>query len=86
MSRHSCRLGVKRVYELPEGSDGTRVLVDRIWPRGLTKEHASVNVWLKDIAPSAASGPGLVMTGTGGASFTSDTSRSSAPIAPQSST
>ena len=30
-----------------------RVLVDRIWPRGLTKEHASVNVWLKDIAPSA---------------------------------
>lgn len=52
MSRHSCRLGVKRVYELPEGSDGTRVLVDRIWPRGLTKEHASVDVWLKDIAPS----------------------------------
>jgi uncharacterized protein YeaO (DUF488 family) len=34
------------------GSDGTRVLVDRIWPRGLTKEHASVDVWLKDIAPS----------------------------------
>jgi uncharacterized protein YeaO (DUF488 family) len=47
MSRRSPRLGVKRVYEPPEASDGTRVLVDRIWPRGLTKEHASVDVWLK---------------------------------------
>ena len=52
MSRRSLRPGVKRVYEPPEASDGTRVLVDRIWPRGLTKEHASVDVWLKDIAPS----------------------------------
>jgi uncharacterized protein YeaO (DUF488 family) len=47
------RPGVKRVYEPPEASGGTRVLVDRIWPRGLTKKHASVDVWLKDIAPSA---------------------------------
>jgi Uncharacterized conserved protein len=86
MSRRSPRPGVKRVYEPPEASDGTRVLVDRIWPRGLTKEHASVDVWLKDIAPSAASGLGLAMTRTAGASFTSDTSRSSAPITPQSST
>lgn len=53
MSRQSPRPGVKRVYEPPEASDGTRVLVDRIWPRGLTKEQASVDVWLKDIAPSA---------------------------------
>jgi uncharacterized protein YeaO (DUF488 family) len=53
MSRRSPRPGVKRVYEPPEASDGTRVLVDRIWPRGLTKKHASVDVWLKDIAPSA---------------------------------
>ena len=52
MSRRPPRPGVKRVYEPPEASDGTRVLVDRIWPRGLTKEHASVDVWLKDIAPS----------------------------------
>jgi uncharacterized protein YeaO (DUF488 family) len=36
-----------------EASGGTRVLVDRIWPQGLTKEHASVDVWLKDNAPSA---------------------------------
>jgi uncharacterized protein YeaO (DUF488 family) len=34
---------VKRVYELPDASDGATVLVDRIWPRGLTKEHASVD-------------------------------------------
>ena len=53
MSRRFPRLGVKRVYEPREASDGMRVLVDRIWPRGLTKEHASVDVWLKDIAPSA---------------------------------
>ena len=44
MSRRSPRLGVKRVYEPPEASDGTRVLVDRIWPRGLTKERASIDV------------------------------------------
>jgi uncharacterized protein YeaO (DUF488 family) len=49
----SPRPSVKRVYEPPEASDGTRVLVHRIWPRGLTKEHASVEMWLKDIAPSA---------------------------------
>src|SRR5262245_11662826 len=53
MPRCSPRLGVKRAYEPPEASDGTRVLVDRIWPRGPTKEHASVDVWQKDIAPSA---------------------------------
>jgi uncharacterized protein YeaO (DUF488 family) len=52
----------KRVYEPPEGTLGTRVLVNRIWPRGLTKEHASVDVWLKDIAPSAGLRTGLAMT------------------------
>jgi uncharacterized protein YeaO (DUF488 family) len=54
MSRRSPRYGVKRVYEPAEASDGTRVLVDRMWPRGLTKERASVDVWLKDIAPSTS--------------------------------
>jgi uncharacterized protein YeaO (DUF488 family) len=53
MSRRTSRPGVKRVHEPPVASDGTRVLVDRIWPRGLTKERASVDLWLKDIAPSA---------------------------------
>ena len=54
MSRWSPRPSVKRVYEPAEASDGTRVLVDRMWTRGLTKQHASVDVWLKDIAPSAS--------------------------------
>ncbi|MET4205040.1 DUF488 family protein [Bradyrhizobium sp. LA6.12] len=53
MFRRSPRPNVKRAYEPPEASDGTRVLVDRIWPRRLTKEHRSVDVWLKDIAQSA---------------------------------
>lgn len=43
---------IKRVYDAPDGDDGTRILVDRLWPRGLTKERACVDVWLKDIAPS----------------------------------
>lgn len=43
---------VKRVYEAPSPGDGTRVLVDRLWPRGLTKEKAAVDVWLKELAPS----------------------------------
>jgi len=43
---------LKRVYEKPSRKDGLRVLVDRLWPRGLTKEHAAVNLWLKDVAPS----------------------------------
>ncbi len=43
---------LKRVYEKPSRSDGLRILVDRLWPRGLTKERASVTLWLKDVAPS----------------------------------
>jgi len=45
-------LAVKRVYEKPARRDGTRVLVDRLWPRGLTKEAASVDLWLRELAPS----------------------------------
>lgn len=45
-------IAIKRVYEEPKESDGTRILVDRLWPRGLTKEKARVDVWLKDAAPS----------------------------------
>lgn len=44
---------VKRVYEPPSAGDGTRVLVDRLWPRGLSKERAAVHLWLKEVAPSA---------------------------------
>jgi uncharacterized protein YeaO (DUF488 family) len=43
---------VKRVYEKPSRKDGLRILVDRLWPRGLTKERAAVKLWLKDVAPS----------------------------------
>jgi uncharacterized protein YeaO (DUF488 family) len=42
----------KRVYEAPSPRDGVRVLVDRLWPRGLSKPKAKVDVWLRDIAPS----------------------------------
>src|SRR6516164_6594456 len=42
----------KRVYEAPAAADGARVLVDRLWPRGLTKEAAALDAWLKDVAPS----------------------------------
>jgi uncharacterized protein YeaO (DUF488 family) len=43
---------VKRVYEPVKRGDGVRVLVDRLWPRGLTKERAAVHEWLRDLAPS----------------------------------
>ena len=49
----SNRLAIKRVYLPPDDGDGQRVLVDRIWPRGVSKRKAAVDVWLKDIAPSA---------------------------------
>lgn len=45
-------VNIKRVYDHPEKSDGYRVLVDRVWPRGMTKEKANVDLWLKEIAPS----------------------------------
>jgi uncharacterized protein YeaO (DUF488 family) len=44
---------LKRAYEKPSRSDGLRVLVDRLWPRGLTKERAAIDLWLKDLAPSS---------------------------------
>ena len=43
---------VKRVYEPPEAGDGARVLVDRLWPRGIAKDKARIDLWLKEIAPS----------------------------------
>lgn len=43
---------LKRVYDKPARSDGLRILVERLWPRGLTKEKARIDVWLKEIAPS----------------------------------
>ncbi len=43
---------LKRVYEEPSKKDGVRILVERLWPRGLSKERAAVDLWLKDVAPS----------------------------------
>ncbi len=43
---------IKRIYDIPSKSDGFRILVDRLWPRGLSKEKAKVDLWLKEIAPS----------------------------------
>jgi uncharacterized protein YeaO (DUF488 family) len=43
---------LKRAYEPPATEDGTRILVDRLWPRGVTKKRAAIDQWMKDIAPS----------------------------------
>ncbi|HXR94874.1 MAG TPA: DUF488 family protein [Rhizomicrobium sp.] len=51
----SISIALKRVYDSPKASDGFRVLVDRLWPRGLTKEKAALDLWAKEVAPS----PGL---------------------------
>ncbi len=45
---------IKRIYEEPAQDDGSRILVDRLWPRGLSKDRAKVELWLKDIAPGDA--------------------------------
>lgn len=45
-------LRLKRAYEKPAKSDGQRILVERLWPRGLTKQRAAIDLWLKEIAPS----------------------------------
>ncbi len=45
-------IALKRAYEKPAPSDGARILVDRLWPRGVTKEGARINAWLRDLAPS----------------------------------
>ena len=46
------KIKIKRVYEKPSKEDGMRILVDRLWARGLTKEKAAIDLWLKEIAPS----------------------------------
>jgi uncharacterized protein YeaO (DUF488 family) len=48
----SVQIAIKRVYDEPGANDGMRVLVDRLWPRGLSKEGAHIDLWLKEIAPS----------------------------------
>uniref|UniRef100_A0AAU2VQX4 DUF488 family protein n=1 Tax=Streptomyces sp. NBC_00008 TaxID=2903610 RepID=A0AAU2VQX4_9ACTN len=52
MSDSSDDVRVRRVYDAREDGDGTRVLVDRLWPRGVAKERAAIDKWLKDVTPS----------------------------------
>ncbi len=52
MSTARDKVRLKRVYDAPAPGDGFRVLVDRLWPRGLSKEKASVDLWMKEVAPS----------------------------------
>ncbi len=52
-AREAIEVRIKRVYEPPASSDGVRVLVDRLWPRGLSHHEAQVDLWLKNVAPSA---------------------------------
>lgn len=47
-------VAIKRAYAPPEPGDGMRILVDRLWPRGLRKEAAHIDLWLKEVAPSTA--------------------------------
>ena len=49
---HVGAIHLKRVYEAPSPNDGVRILVDRLWPRGLSKAHAGIDRWMKEIAPS----------------------------------
>jgi len=50
--RTRMKIKIKRVYEKPSKEDGLRILVDRLWPRGLTKQKAAIDLWLKEIAPT----------------------------------
>ena len=45
-------ISIKRIYDKPAAADGYRVLVDRLWPRGVKRENAALDVWLKEVAPS----------------------------------
>ena len=54
MTRSKPQFRIKRIYEAPADEDGFRVLVDRLWPRGLSKEKAHIDLWMKAVAPSDA--------------------------------
>lgn len=52
MEKSAARFVTKRIYDEPADDDGCRVLVDRLWPRGVSKERAHLGLWLKEVAPS----------------------------------
>lgn len=53
MAAQKAHVAIKRAYDEATPADGTRVLIDRLWPRGVSKEKAKIDLWLKDVAPSA---------------------------------
>lgn len=54
MNEHLLHVKKKRAYESPDSGDGVRILVDRLWPRGMSKSRADIDIWMKEIAPSDA--------------------------------
>src|SRR5215204_2052660 len=75
---------VRRAYDEPERDGGTRVLVDRIWPRGLTKDKACLDQWFKQVAPRQSYGNGTATTPNGSKSSAAVIARnSSTPSAPK---
>jgi uncharacterized protein YeaO (DUF488 family) len=54
MARETVHVRVRRVHEEPSEGDGLRVLVDRLWPRGISKDRAALDLWMKEVAPSPA--------------------------------
>ena len=66
-------IGLKRVYDRPAESDGRRILVDRLWPRGIAKDDLRIDAWLKDLAPSSELGNGSGTTPRNGKSSGSAT-------------
>jgi uncharacterized protein YeaO (DUF488 family) len=74
MSRQN--IAIKRIYEEPEPDDGVRVLVDRLWPRGIKKENASIDFWLKEVAPAINCASGSNMSQKNFQSFASTTRQS----------
>lgn len=68
---------MKRIYDEPEPEDGTRVLIDRLWPRGISKEEAQLDAWLKSVAPSDSLRRWYDHDPDGGRSFKTGTARSS---------
>jgi uncharacterized protein YeaO (DUF488 family) len=67
MARKTAAIRLKRVYEPPSPEDGTRILVERLWPRGVNRQKAPIDHWAKEVAPSPSCASGTGMTPTSGA-------------------
>jgi uncharacterized protein YeaO (DUF488 family) len=77
MAIRRATIRLKRVYEPPFENDGTRILVERLWPRGVSKEKAAIDLWLKEIAQVRNSVSGMATKLHGGMSFAGDIRRKS---------